>query len=94
MKKLLFCMPLMVLLTSCGENGSFMKIPNSIGFACFVAVGLALGAALSFIYKRRPRRNICTGSYSVYPPSCRQLVFGALIGGVLALLSGILIFHP
>ena len=32
MKKLLF-MPLMMLLTSCGEGGSFLRANNSLGLA-------------------------------------------------------------
>ena len=61
MKKLLF-MPLMMLLTSCGEGGSFLRVNNSLGLASFIGVGLLVGACLGFIYAIMPRIDIITGT--------------------------------
>ena len=55
-------MPLMMLLTSCGEGGSFLRVNNSLGLASFIGVGLLVGACLGFIYAIMPR--IDTVSYT------------------------------
>ncbi len=53
-------MPLMMLLTSCGEGGSFLRVNNSLGLASFIGVGLLVGACLGFIYAIMPRIDIIT----------------------------------
>lgn len=55
-------MPLMMLLTSCGEGGSFLRVNNSLGLASFIGVGLLVGACLGFIYAIMPRIDIITGT--------------------------------
>lgn len=75
-------MPLMMLLTSCGEGGSFLRVNNSLGLASFIGVGLLVGACLGFIYAIMPRIDIITGTKIT---SCEKKP--------VALLAGLLLRH-
>ena len=92
MKKLLF-MPLMMLLTSCGEGGSFLRVNNSLGLASFIGVGLLVGACLGFIYAIMPRIDIITGTKIT---SCEKktscVIGGAVITACVAFLTGLCYF--
>lgn len=95
MKKLLFCVPLMMLLTSCGGDGSLLRVPNnSLGLACFALIGLGVGAVLGFAYALMPRRNLFTGAYSVHASKKKSVLYGALITGVIAYMAGLVFWHP
>ena len=92
MKKLLF-LPLMMLLTSCGEGGSFLRVNNSLGLASFVGVGLLVGACLGFVYAMMPSIDIITGikrTSSEKKISC--VIGGAVITACVAFLAGLFYF--
>ena len=86
-------MPLMMLLTSCGEGGSFLRANNSLGLASFIGVGLLVGACLGFIYAIMPRIDIITGTKIT---SCEKktccVIGGAVITACVAFLAGLCYF--
>ena len=91
--KILLFMPLMMLLTSCGEGGSFLRANNSLGLASFIGVGLLVGACLGFIYAIMPRIDIITGTKIT---SCEKknscVIGGAVITACVAFLAGLCYF--
>ena len=92
MKKLLF-MPLMMLLTSCGEGGSFLRVNNSLGLAGFIGVGLFVGASLGFIYAIFPHTDISTGAkYVIHGRKFSYAIKGAVITACIAFLAGLCYF--
>ncbi len=86
-------MPLMMLLTSCGEGGSFLRVNNSLGLASFIGVGLLVGACLGFIYAIMPRIDIITRArFDSSEEKSYYILRGALIVAGIAFFVGLCCF--
>ena len=89
MKKLLF-LSLMVLLISCGKDGSLLRVNNSLGLACFVGVGFFVGACLGYIYAKIPYTDVSTGEKYIIP--CKKfpcIIKWAAVVACLGFLGGL-----